>query len=85
MVTVCTAKAGHARASWPSEYNQDELGVGKSHFWNNWTYVVVIGKKLQTQQELQWDKWTKVSSDMTNRTTNEKLASVSGKRTIFLK
>ena len=63
--------------------------------WYYWTYMAAIYKKLQAteyitktlvnkpKQELQRDyEWTKVSSDMKNRTTYE--TSDNGKRTIFL-
>ena len=66
-------------------------------FWYYWTYTAAIYKKLQSmqwitktlvnnpKQELQRDyEWTKVSSDMKNTITYEKLTSDNGKRTIFL-
>ena len=49
---------------------------------NRWIIKTLVNKP---KQELQRDyEWTKVSSDMKNTTTYEKLTSDNGKRTIFL-
>ena len=66
-------------------------------FWYNRTYMVVIGKRVQTNEKPNlWltnanrnfnetIMYHKVSSNITNTTTYQKLTSDNGKRRIFLK